>query len=578
MKITLLFSSISLLALSGCATMPEKSSHFSESSTKNLTINTVKSNQNTSQNTSQTTPMYNLLVAELSVRRGDNATAIDHYLDAIDKIDNAEIAERAVKVAAHAKDLDSALLAVKKWQSFDPDNYKPYQIAGTVLFRQGFIDDAFNQFVISIEKRGATNRLAFTSILSILARERKPEGVLLLSSKIAHKYPEIAYAQFMHGSLAAKFNQSQEAISFLDKALAIEDIGDAHGLRAKLLLKVGRRNDAVESLGKAVENHPNNNELRLTYARLLIDVKQYKKARAEFALLLEKSPHDADLLYTLGLLSLESNLLVDAETHLTKLLKSSKRRGEAIYYLGRINESKKDLNKAVEWYQKVVSGDFEFDAHLRAAKLLARMGKTPEATKELNDLKMTHQSESTLVRIYLTEASIYRGTQHFAEAMTVYNQALNKIPGNNDLLYARAITSEKVGRVDILERDILQILKTEPDNAHALNALGFSLSHIPGRLEDAYKYIKKALSLAPDEAAIIDSMGWIEFKLGHTQKAETLLRKAFSMLEDSEIAAHLGEVLWTLGKQQEAKKIWVNVLKNEPESSFIKEVMQRLIP
>lgn len=571
-RVLILFS-IAILGLNGCATTQQGEAYYSASNPKNLTVNPL---DKTVQNTPP--PLYELMIAELSIRRGDNDTAVKNYLSVLDTFNNNEIAERAVKIAAHAKDLDSAIIAVKKWQANDPENYKPYQIAGTLLFRQGYLEQSFEQYNRSIEIRGKNTRLSFSSILSVLSREPNPEGVLLISQQLADQYSDNAYAQFMYGSLAAKLNQSQSALNYLDKALAIEDISDVHGLKAKLLLKLGRRAEAVKSLKMAVENHPNNNEMRMTYARLLIDVKQYTQARIEFAQLLKHSPNDADLLYTLGLLSLEANLLEDAETHFTKLLQSRHRRGEAIYYLGRINESKKDLPKAIQWYKQVVSGDFEFNAQIRTAKLLARMGKVKQASKALADLKISHQNESTLVRIYLTEAAILSASNQYEQAMVVYNQALIKIPGNNDLLYARAITSEKVGRIDILERDILEILKTEPDNAHALNALGFSLSHIPNRVDDAYGYIKKALALSPDEAAIVDSMGWIEFKMGNFTKAETLLRKAYSMLEDSEIAAHLVEVLWQNGKRLEAKALITNVLKSEPNSTFIKDVMQRLIP
>ncbi len=564
---------IAISGLSGCVTTQQNDVYYSTSNPENLTVNAFDKAAPAIKQ-----PIYELMLAELAIRRGDNAVAVENYLNVLEQVDNSDVAERAVKVAAHAKDLKSAIIAVKKWQKTEPDNYKPYQIAGTLLFRQGLLNEAFEQFNQAIKLRGTDSRLSFSSILSILSRERNPEGILQLGQRLADAYPDNAYAQFMYGSLAAKLNRSQSALAYLDKALAIEDIPDAHGIKAKLLLKLGKRTEAVTSLRQAVKNYPDNNDMRLTYARLLIDVKQYAAARIEFAQLLKHAPNDADLLYTLGLLSLEANLLDDAERHLSKLLKTQHRRGEAIYYLGRINENKKDLVQAISWYQQVTSGDFLFDAQIRATKLLARIGETEKALKSLAELKIIHQSNATLVRIYLTEAAIYREAHQYEQAMEVYNQGLEKVPGNNDLLYSRAITSEKIGRLDILEQDILTILKTEPDNAHALNALGFSLLGKPERLGDAYQYIKKAFELLPDEAAIIDSMGWVEYKRGNLAKSEQLLRKAYSMMPDSEIAAHLVELLWVNGKRVEAKKLITNVLKNEPDSEYIKDVMQRLIP
>lgn len=564
---------IALLGINACVTTQQQDAYISASDAKNLTVNSQHED-----NLEARFPIYELLLAELSIRRGDNDIAVANYLNALDKINSSEIAERAVKVAVHANDLDAAILAVKKWQKIDSENYKPYQVAATLYFRQGALEKAYEQFNRSIIIRGIKNRLGFSSILSVLTREKKPKNVLEMSKRLADNYPKNAYAQYMFGSLAAKYKQSQLALSYLNKALAIEDIPQIHSLKAQLLLKLGRRSEAVKSLTLALKNNPKNDAMRMNYARLLVDVKQYTHARIEFSKLLKQSPDDADLLYTLGLLSLEANLLDDAEVHISKLLATRHRRAEAIYYLGRINESKKDLAQAVDWYQQINSGHFEFDAKIRTAKLLAQMGQYQQASKSLSALKTSHQDKSTLVQIYLTEASIFSSANKFEEAMAVYNQGLKKIPGNNDLLYARALTSEKVGRVDMLEQDILEILKTEPDNAQALNALGFSLSSLPGRLDDAYSYIKKAMDLAPDEAAIIDSMGWVEYKRGNNAKAEALLRKAHALLEDSEIAAHLVELLWVNGKRVEAKSLMTSVLKSEPKSVFMQEVMRRLIP
>jgi tetratricopeptide (TPR) repeat protein len=182
------------------------------------------------------------------------------------------------------------------------------------------------------------------------------------------------------------------------------------------------------------------------------------------------------------------------------------------------------------------------------------------------------------VRIYIAKGELLRGARRYPEAMEVFNTALEIVPGNGDLLYARALVAEKLGRIDILEADIRAILKTEPDNAHALNALGFTLADQTDRYEEAYGYIKRAIEIMPDDAAIIDSWGWVHYRLGDYEKAISLLRKALSRFEDAEIAAHLGEVLWVSGKQQEAREIWQRALKKTPDDPKLQSVMQRFIP
>jgi tetratricopeptide (TPR) repeat protein len=209
--------------------------------------------------------------------------------------------------------------------------------------------------------------------------------------------------------------------------------------------------------------------------------------------------------------------------------------------------------------------------------MLGRLERIDEAVVHLDEMLKGSQSDGSLVRIYIAKGELLRGARRYPEAMEVFNTAL-EIPGNGDLLYARALVAEKLGRIDILEADIRAILKTEPDNAHALNALGFTLADQTDRYEEAYGYIKRAIEIMPDDAAIIDSWGWVHYRLGDYEKAISLLRKALSRFEDAEIAAHLGEVLWVSGKQQEAREIWQRALKKTPDDPKLQSVMQRFIP
>ncbi len=223
-------------------------------------------------------------------------------------------------------------------------------------------------------------------------------------------------------------------------------------------------------------------------------------------------------------------------------------------------------------------GDYQFDARLRIADLLGVLGRTESALEHLDAMLQGSQSNGSLVRIYITKGELLRSARRYEQAMEVFNTALDIVPGNSDLLYARALVAEKLGRIDLLEADIRAILKTEPDNAHALNALGFTLADQTERYEEAYGYLKRAIEIMPDDAAIIDSWGWVHYRLGKYDIAIQLLRKALSRLEDAEIAAHLGEVLWVSGKQQEAREVWQRALQKSPDDPMLQKVMQRFLP
>jgi len=570
-QITLLAAA---LLLTGCASLQQASSRdTSPLGQQSTQINVLKSQQDEVADAA-----YALMVAEIALQQGDTALAVQHYLQVARSQDIAEIAERAVRVAVYGQNLEAAVEAAQRWIELDPNRVEARQVIAAIYVRQDKVQEAFAYLDELFRTSKLDDAELFPPLLGVLAREKNANTVLAVSQRIAYEYPERAYAQYLHGMLAAQNGRSEEALRFLNRSLAIVEIDGVHSARAKVLLRLGRPGEAVVSLRKAVESNPDDKNLRLTYARLLVDVKQYEEARVEFEKLHRASPDDAELLYTLGLLSLESQRLDDAEKYMMMLVRLKQREGEAQYYLGRINENRKQYDKAIEWYQKVFVGEYKFDARLRIADMLGLLGRTDEAVSHLDEMLKGSQSDGTLVRIYISKGELLRSARRYPQAMEVFNTALGIVPGNSDLLYARALVAEKLGRIDILESDIRTILKTEPDNAHALNALGFTLADQTDRYEEAYGYLKRAIEIMPDDAAIIDSWGWVHYRLGDYDKAISLLRKALSQFDDAEISAHLGEVLWVNGAQQEARQVWQRALKKSPDDPMLQNVMQRFIP
>jgi tetratricopeptide (TPR) repeat protein len=520
---------------------------------------------------------YHLLVAELAISRGQTELAVEHYLQLAKSQQNPAIAERAVKVAVYGENLEAAIEAAQRWVELDPTRTEAQQVIAAIYIRQNRVDDAFIYLDSVIQKTDISDKQLFSSLIGVLAREKNVQTVMAVSRKIADKYPGRPYALYLHAMLSAQGNQTEEALGYIDRALELEEIEGAYNARAKLLLQLGRREEAVSSLEQAVNRLPNDKSLRMTYARLLVDMKQYEKARVQFERLYVESPEDDELLYTLGLLSLESDRLDDAEKYLLKLLETGEREGEALYYLGRINEGRQQYDDAISWYKRVHDGQYQFDARLRIANMLGKSGRIEEANDYLKSMLKGSQSHASLVRIYMAQGDLLRSVERYHEAIEVYDTALEVVPGNNDLLYARALTAESVDRLDILEADLRAILKTEPDNAHALNALGFTLADRTERYEEAYQLIKRALEIMPEDAAIIDSFGWVNYRLGNYDEAIRLLRRALSRYEDVEIAAHLGEVLWVSGKKEEARSVWQKALKKSPGDPLIEDTMHRLI-
>lgn len=521
---------------------------------------------------------YALMVAEIALNQGDTALAVRQYLALARSQDNPEIAKRAMRIAHFGQDLEAAVEAAQRWIELEPERIEARQVIAAIYVQQGKPDEAFDYLEDLIDNSGLEDEELFPPLLGMLVREQQADTVLALSRRLATEYPERAHAQYMHGVLAAQNGLPEEGLQYLDRSAEIEEIEGVHAARARILLGLGRPDDAVVSLRKALDSNPGDQALRLTYARLLVDVKQYEAARVEFEKLHQASPDDPELLYTLGLLSLESQRLDDAEKYMMMLVRLDEREGEAQYYLGRINENRKLYEDAIEWYRKVHVGEYSFDARLRIADMLGTLGRTDEAVEHLDAMLKGSQSDSTLVRIYIAKGELLRGARRYQQAMDIYNTALEIVPGNSDLLYARALVAEKLGRIDQLEADIRTILTTEPDNAHALNALGFTLADQTSRYQEAYGYLERAIEIMPDDPAIIDSWGWVHYRLGEYDEAIRLLRKALSRFDDAEIAAHLGEVLWVNGERDEARSVWQKALKKSPDDPILQEVMQRFIP
>jgi tetratricopeptide (TPR) repeat protein len=547
------------LLLTACAGLPQMSSQ----SPAPLESQTVQIKTLGAQQDAVADASYALMVAEIALNQGDTELAIRNYLEVAKSQQNPDIAERAVRVAVYGQDLEAAIEAAQRWIELDPKRVEARQVIAAIYIRQDkVLEDA----------------QLFPPLLGLLAREKNANTVLAVTQRLAKENPSRAYAQYLHGMLAAQNGRSEEALKYLDRSIELAEIEGVHSARARVLLRLGKSDEAVVSLQKAVQNNPDDQGLRLTYARLLVDIKAYDKARIEFEKLHQASPDDAELLFTLGLLSLESQRLDDAEKYMMMLVRLKQREGEAQYYLGRIYENRKQYEAAIDWYREVHVGEYKFDARLRIADMLGISGRTEEAIEHLDAMLKGSQSDGSLVRIYISKGELLRSVRRYEQALEVFNTALGIVPGNSDLLYSRALVAEKLGRIDLLEADIRAILKTEPDNAHALNALGFTLADQTDRYQEAYGYIKRAIEIMPDDAAIIDSWGWVHYRLGEYDKAISLLRKALSHFNDSEIAAHLGEVLWVSGNQEEATSIWKEALEKSPNDLMLQEVMQRFIP
>jgi tetratricopeptide (TPR) repeat protein len=524
--------------------------------------------------TSSEDNLYKLLVAEIAGRRGRMDLSLDNYLEVARSSRDPAVAERAVRIAVFARDQEGGLEAARLWTELAPDSVDARQVYAALLLRAGEIDTAVGQLDAAVPHFPGGSAQAYPRIADMLARERDKTVAVAVMARLVVGRPEDLDAQAAYAQLLARSGQPDRALEVYEQVLAL-DPNDEQALifYARLLQRQAKSDAALATLSSALERRPQSSRVRLAYARLLVDSKQYDMALDQFARLSKIAPDNADVRYAYGLLLMQTNHLNEAEVQFKELIVRRERAAVAYYYLGQIAESREDIEAALAAYRRVDDGGHRLDAQIRAAVLLAESGRLVQARAHLHGLRSENSQQA--IRIYRAEAEILTKRKDYADAIQVYDGALQEFPHDTDLLYSRAMLAEKMNDLVTLERDLRSILSREPDNADALNALGYTLADRTERYAEAYELVKRAYEIKPDDHYVIDSMGWTLYRMGRHQEALMHLRRAMELNGDPEIAAHLGEVLWMTGDKKAAMEIWDTALKSTPDDPRLLDVRKR---
>lgn len=519
--------------------------------------------------------LFDILVGEIAGQRNRLDVSVEYYLQAAEASEDPRVAERALRISVFAKDEESALAAARRWAELDPDSLEARQSLAVLALRAGIEDEALEQLEKIVTDLGPGDQ-AFKTVTGLLARDEDRKAALQLMQRLTDRYPDLPDAQLALSRLAQHAGEPEIGMTAIERALALRpDWPEAIIQRARLRVQAGDKDQALAELSAAVEDQPEEVSLRLTYARLLLEQHDFTAARKQFEYVVKHNPEHADALYSLGLLTLESEEYATAGKYFKRLLGLGEHEQEARYYLGRIAEDQDAAKTAIEWYDRVREGEYLIDAQIRSARLRAQQGNLGEARQQLHGMRVRHPQFA--VQLYVVEGELLVNAGEKQQAMDLYNSVLKEMPDNPDLLYSRALLAEEMDDLKMAERDLRRVVELEPDNAHALNALGYTLADRTDRYSEALIYIEKALSMAPEEPAILDSMGWVKYRLGDLQEAEQYLRKALELNQDGEIAAHLGEVLWQQGKHDEAREVWNAALERGSDNPVLEQTMQRFL-
>jgi len=525
-----------------------------------------------------TTPMlYDFLLGEIAAQRGSAAFAAQTYLDLARRTRDPRVARRAVEIAGQARMQDTALEAARLWHETDPSSPQALQTIALLLVNARRTDDAepYLAKLIDLDPKAAPG--VFMQLGRLLGASGDPAASLRVMRKLVDRHASMPQAHFALAQAAAGAKDEALALAEVRRAAALRPDWELAALFEAQLLQRTAPGEAAKRLAAFLDKNPDARDVRLNYLRLLLMDKRADEARAQFEGITKRYANDADVLYSVGVLALQAKEYAIAEQSLTRVLELKFRDPNAVRYaLGQIGEERKDWARAAEWYGAVQRGEFALPARLREANAIAKQGRLEEARAMLR--ATTAQGEPQRVQLLIAESQLLRDANRSREAFDLLGAALAKTPDQPELLYDYALTAEKVDRFDVLEASLTRLIQLRPDHAHAYNALGYSYADRNVRLPEAKKLIERALELSPQDFYIIDSMGWVLYRMGDLKGAAGLLRRAWEGRPDAEIGAHLGEVLWMQGDKDEARRIWDEALKASPDNEALQKTVKRFAP
>ncbi len=516
--------------------------------------------------------LYELLAAEIAGQRGQFEYALASYLKAVAWSGDSKIAERATQIALFLKDFDKAEQAVSVWVANDPDDETARKAAFLVYLNLNDNENA----LVHIRAWLNLTQTDFESKTVDLAKlmDKGSSTRLQIMENLAGIYGENADFLYAYSILALSKGDQNLALDKVNEALAIRDEWDkARLLKARILLKNEDTERVNASLRDLIDEYPNDFQVRYLYSQFLVKKGDYELARSELEQVVERGPEFHDAVFALAGLNLQLGDQKAAKTLFMRLVDVPLWSKQSYLFLGRIESSAENYDLALEWFDRISAGPLEVDAGLSAVLVLVKLGRIDEASRRLSGLRLRFPGES--IRFLLLEADILSRKKQFIQAKSLLDKALMKNPEQSDLLYSRALVAEKMNRLDILEADLKTILKNNPDDVNALNALGYSLVDRTQRFAEASGYIERAIELSPNDPVIIDSFGWLQFKLGNHEEALKYLNRAFQKNPDPEIAAHLGEVFWVMGRFSEARKTWREAMDKNPQSEYLLKILRK---
>ncbi|MFM0466988.1 tetratricopeptide repeat protein [Paraburkholderia strydomiana] len=524
--------------------------------------------------------VFQVLAAEVALQRNQPAPAYQTYLALARDTHDPRMAQRATEIALAAQSPSDALAAAQLWQQYAPGSERAAQLDASLLVLSGKPDDAAPLLARELEKVPAQNRgSAILALQLLISRGPNRIGGLHVLQDLLKNDMNRPEAQLAVARQQLVSNDAPGARKSLEQALALKP----DYLPAALMLsQMGpeERKEGIASLEKYVQQNPKSHDARLALAQMYLASDRLDDAQKQFEIMHKANANDLTPLMALALIKIQQKNFAEAQTYLTQYAQQAEKTpgadaGQAYIYLAQLALEQKNEAAAADWLDKISPSSQQYmPAQITRAQLLAKQGKPDDARRQLANLRPADPRDQALVA--RTDAAILFDAKRYPEAETRLQQATAAFPDDPDLSYDYAMAAEKNGHFDVMEAQLRKLIQTQPDNPQAYNALGYSLADRNQRLAEADKLVEKASSLAPNDAFIMDSVGWVKYRMGNTSDAIKVLRKAYDIQPNAEIGAHLGEVLWKAGDQDQARAAFREARKLEPNNETLVKTLQRL--
>ena len=523
-----------------------------------------------------TTPefVYKFLLAEIAAQRGDLNSAGHIYLDLAKLTKDLTIARRATDIAGFARNGRLAMDSAQVWSELDQNSIEAKQILAELLIASGNLAKA-KPLIEELLQKEQTRADGFLYLNGLLAKVENKKNALRFIINIAKPYPKLAEAHFSIAHAAFFAGDKKLAQKELNIVNSLKPDWQTAALFQGFILSQEWPEKAVEFYRNYLEKYPDANEVRLEYAKVLTSLKKFALAKQEFLKLVNGSLASPEISLTVALLAVELEDSKLAEEYLNQSLERGYNQPDRIYlYLARIHDERGEAKKALSYLDKVASGEFFMDAKLYAAEIISKSQSVDDAINSLDQYKNLNGQEK--LKFLQAKTALYFNNNRAQDAWTLMAKEEENFKNVPEFKFDYALLAEKMGNTLLMEQLLKEAIKLKPDYALAYNALGYAYADRNIKLQEAKKYIEIALSIQPNNHYILDSMGWVYFRLGDLDIAYQFVKKAYDIKADPEIAAHLGEILWKQGKQIEAKRIWNESLTINPSNTVLVETSQRL--